>query len=144
MNLFELCNIEIWGVASSFNILLAPKGDDTLFGASGMLRLLGLLFLFCLILVGAIYATKLVAKCSVGIHNNNIKVIETYRISTTSAIQIIRVADKFLAVSICKDNISLLATLDENSVIVPSADAQLQGIDFSELLLKAKDKIKKK
>ena len=144
MKLFELSNIEIWGVASNFNILLSPKGDDMLFGDGGILKLLGLLFLFCLILVGAVYATKFVANCSVGVRNNNIKIIETYRISTTSAIQIIRVADKFLAISICKDNISLLATLDENSVIVPSADAQIQGFDFNELLLKAKDKIKKK
>ena len=144
MNLIRICNIEIWGVASNFNILLSPKGEESLLGDNGILRILGLLLLFCLILAGAVYVTKLIANSSVGFRNNNIKVIETYRVSTTSAIQIIRVADKFLAVSVCKDKISLLATLDENSVIVPSTDTQVQGIDFSELLLKAKDKIKKK
>ncbi len=144
MILNRICNIEIWGVASNFNILLAPKGEESLLGANGILRILGLLLLFCLILAGAVYVTKLIANSSVGFRNNNIKVIETYRMSTTSAIQIIRVADKFLAVSVCKDKISLLATLDENSVIIPSADTQIQGLDFGELLLKAKDKIKKK
>ena len=144
MNVLELSSsIKIWGVASSFNTLLAPKSPFSDSGASTGLKLLGLLFLFCLILAGAVYVTKFIASKSGQFGNNNIKIIETYRISTTNAIQIIRIADKFLAVAICKDNISLLATLDEDSVIVSNNESQLQGIDFGELLRGAKEKIKR-
>ena len=142
MNVLELSSNKIWGVASGFNTLLAPKSPSVDSGAGLVLRLLGLLFLFFLILVGAVYVTKFIASKSAQFGNNNIKIIETYRTSTTSAIQIIRIADKFLAVAICKDKISLLATLDEDSVIVSDSNTQLQGMDFSELFNKAKDKIR--
>ena len=142
MNILELnSNLKIWGVADSFNILLAPKSLLIGSGAKQVMELLGLLFLFCLILAGAMFTTRLVAGKAVGLRNNNIKIIETYRISNSSAIQIIRVADKYLAVAISKDKITVLAELDGDNIIISNSETQMQGIDFSDILGKARDKI---
>ena len=147
MNILELnSNLKIWGVANSFNNLLAPKSLLIGSGANQMIELLGLLFLFCLILAGAVFATKLVAGKTemLGLRNNNIKIIETYRMSSSSAIQIIRVADKYLAIAVTKDNITTLAQLDEDSIIIPNTETQKKGINFADILVNAKAMIKGK
>jgi len=144
MNILELnSNLDMWGVATKLRTLLAPKSLLIGSGASQMLDLVGLLFIFCLVVAGALFATRLIASkaSGYGYANNNIKIIETYRLSNTSAIQIIRVADKFLAIGISKDNISLLAELDEDSVIINNTNTQFKGIDFSDILVKAKNKL---
>lgn len=135
-------NIMMWGVTYSSNILLLSKGSFWDSALGQILKLLGLLVLFCLILVAAVWTTKLIGDKAIGIRNNNIKVIETYRISNNNAVQIIRVADKYLAIAISKDNVSLLAQLDEDSIIESAPVSEMSSIQFGDILNKAKDKIK--
>ena len=142
MNIININNMKMWGVAYNSSTLLASgtlsKGSPW----EQILKLCGLLALFCLILFAAVWVTRLIGDKAIGIRNNNIKIIETYRISNNNAIQIIRVADKYLAIAISKDNVNLLAQLDEDSIIESAPISDMSGINFGDILNKAKDKIK--
>jgi flagellar protein FliO/FliZ len=141
MKLLEIYNINIRGVACDLHILLAPRSLLVGSGWEQMGRLVGLLVLFCLILAGAVYVTKFIGNRAIGYKNNNIKIIETYRVSNTSAIQIVRIADKHLAIAITKDRIEVLAQLDKDSIIESLPSSEYASMQFGDILGKAKEKI---
>ena len=135
--------LKIWGVADNSNTLLAHRSLLLGTSANSVVDLLGLLFLFCLILAAAVYVTRFVGNKAMSVKHNNIKIIETYRMSTNTAIGIVKIADKYLAVSISKDSINLLTELDEDNIIINQNFAKNgQNIQFNDLLIKAKEKIK--
>lgn len=48
--------------------------------------------------------------------NSNIKVIETYRITNNKFIQIVKLGDKYAAISISKDNVEFMMELNADSI----------------------------
>ena len=130
-----------WGVSNDFRTFLMYK--NLLLGSTfgDVMRLLGLLFLFCIVLLGAVLATKFIGNRAIGLRNNNIKIIETYRLSTSGVIVIAKIADKYMALAVCKEKITVLSQLDEENIIIPQAFNEIEGINFNEILIKAKDKI---
>lgn len=82
-----------------------------------ILQILGLLVLFIIIIIAAYFATRWLGTVTAGnISNNNIKIIETYKISQTKYIQIVCVTDKYFAIGVSKDNITLLGEIDKESI----------------------------
>lgn len=66
----------------------------------------------------------------------NFDIIDTYRISNTKYIQIIRVGKKYLAISVCKDNITMLTELSEDEITIPEITKNMDS--FSKILEKVK------
>lgn len=141
MNNFLLRN-ETWGVSNSARVYLAKNTGSVYSSKDNILQLLGLLFVFILVLFAAWYVSKLIGnKAMGGFGNRNINVIESFRLDNNKAIQIIRIADKYLAIGISKDNISVLAQLNEEDIIVPSKDEN--NMNFKDILKNAKGILKK-
>lgn len=71
--------------------------------------------------------------------NRNMELVETFRLANNKYIQIIRVGQKYLAVAIGKDSVTMLAEIPEEQLLL-SDDADSVQYDFKELL----EKIQKK
>ena len=69
--------------------------------------------------------------------NENIQVIETTRIANNKYIQIIRAGGKYMAIAVCKDTVTMLGEIPEDSL---KAMRPVQNFGFKELLDKAMNK----
>ena len=69
--------------------------------------------------------------------NENIEVIETTRIANNKYIQIIRAGGKYMAIAVCKDTVTMLGEIPEDTL---KETKTVQGFNFKELLVKAMDK----
>lgn len=104
-------------------------------------------FIFLLVIfifvVGITYlTTRWIAKLQQGqISNRNIKVIETYKITTNKYIQIVKIANKCFVIAVCKDNVTFISEIDESELIENDLN---NSIHFQEMLEKAKKLIQKK
>ena len=80
--------------------------------------------------------------------NKNIRVIETFRVSSNKFIQIIQVGEKYLAISVCKDTINVLTELTEEQLTwMPSMEEKKEANvneSFQEILNNLKKKIPRK
>ena len=74
--------------------------------------------------------------------NQNMQVVETMRISNGKYIQIVKVAEEFLVISITKEHVELLTKLDEKSISdIHLPDEEGQGTfqeSFQEILRRMK------
>lgn len=69
--------------------------------------------------------------------NGNIEVIEAQRISQGKYLQIIRIGEKYLAVAVCKDTVTMLTEIPkEQLTLKENGEAAMTG--FSDLLEKVK------
>lgn len=70
----------------------------------------------------------------------NMEVIDTMRISSSKYLQIVRVGDKYLAIAVCKDTVTLLTEIDRDSLTLITSD-QGNGyqLGFHEILEKIKN-----
>jgi len=92
------------------------KGITT---TDNVLQLVGLVLLLIVILVAAYYTSKFVGGIKLGqIKNSNFKVIDTYRISPNKLLQIVKIGNKFIVISIGKDTINFITELDETEVLI--------------------------
>ena len=69
--------------------------------------------------------------------NQNIEVIETTRIANNKYIQIIRAGEKYMVIAVCKDTVTMLGEIPEDSL---KATRSVQNFGFKELLDKAMNK----
>ena len=69
--------------------------------------------------------------------NENIEVIETTRIANNKYIQIIRAGGKYMAIAVCKDTVTMLGEIPEDTL---KETKPVQGLNFKELLDKAMNK----
>ena len=102
------------------------------------LQLLTILIIFILIIVLAYFVTKWVAGYQkMKGATPNIEVLESYRVAPNKFIAIVRVADKYLAVSVGKDEMSLLCELSKDELVISKGTEQ-QGAGFGALFEKLK------
>lgn len=102
-------------------------------------QLVGLVFLLIIILVAAYYTSRFVANLKIGqLKKSNFMVIDSYRISTTKALQIVKVGNRYLLLAIGKDSINLLTELDETEVVIRELH-QGEKLNFKQLLDKLKN-----
>ena len=108
----------------------------------GIARFFTVLVLF-LIVLGATWA---VTRWTAGYQKGkwargNIEMLESFRIASDQYVQILRVADKYLAVAVAKDAVTLLAELDGQALLVPE-DKPGGNMSFREILEKVREKKK--
>ncbi len=92
-----------------------------------------------LIVLGLTYATtKWIANYQkVKNVNNNIEVIEVSKIAANKYIEIVRCGDKYLAIAICKDTVTMLCELEKEQILLDMKQSREQN-GFKEILEKAK------
>lgn len=106
----------------------------------GIARFITVLVLFVIVL----WVTWAVTKWTAGYQKGkwtggNIEMLESFRIAPDKYVQIIRVADKYLAVAVAKDAVTFLAELDESALIVRENTAGVK-MSFQEILEKVREK----
>ena len=112
-----------------------------------MLRNLGqliwVLVLFVLVLLLTLLTTRWIAKYQQGqLHNQNLKIIETLKVSPNGYIQIIRAGDVYLVISVSKDHIEKLAEITPDQLAADTVDTTGQKIDMGESFHDILDKVK--
>ena len=110
-------------------------------GMDSFLQLCTVLFLFVLVLFVTWLATKWIARVqgSVNAHNVNIETVETYRLTANKYIQIVRTGEKYLAVAICKDTVTMLTEVSEQELILSDGSVP-KAMGFKDIL----DKVQRK
>ena len=110
---------------------------------SNVIELVTILVIFIIILVAAYYTSKWVGKNGgvVSSGAKNIQIIETQKISQTKYIQIVKIGDRYLAVGITKDNMTLLCDLSADELDL-SVDSSGKA-SFKELYIRMLHKDKK-
>jgi len=114
-------------------ILTASRSLDS------FVQLVTVFFLFVFVLVITYFVTRWLA----GIQKTqttgtNVEVMETVRISNSKYLQIIRVGDKYLAIAVCKDTVTMLAEIPAGGLSF-TADNEVKSLSFKDIL----DKMKK-
>lgn len=101
---------------------VAPERFST---GDNILQLLGLFIILILILIAAYYTSKFVGKAKFRqLKDSNFQVIDVYRISTNKTLQIIKIANRYVVLGVCKDQITYIMELDENEVLTREVKVQ--------------------
>lgn len=96
------------------------------------------LIIFIAVLALTYYTTRWTASYQKGkLTSRNIEVIETFKLTTNKYIQIVRTGEKYLAIALCKDTVTVLAELTEEE-IKRAEKGQEGGFNFQAVLDKAK------
>ena len=91
-----------------------------------------------LILAVTYFATKWIANFQkVKISSRNIRVIETYKITTNKYLQIIQTGKKYFVIAICKDTVTYLTEIPEEDLEI-KPEEPIEPVNFREILEKAK------
>lgn len=109
-------------------ILLVGKQDS-------YAQLITVLLIFVLVLAVTAWTTKWIANYQKQQNEGaNIEVIETTRIANNKYIQIVRIADKYMVIAVCKDTVTMLGEISKEQLkdVVGS-----KGFSFKEMLDKA-------
>ena len=119
-------------------MLLAITGSSAL--ESGI-QLLGVVLIFVFVLAATYFTTKWIANYQrTTTKNRNIRIIETCRLTSNKYIQIVQVGEKYLAIAVAKDQITVLAELSEDEIIDFSAEYENNKKDsFGKILEKVKE-----
>jgi len=106
---------------------------------SNALELIGLIIVFILILFATYYTSRWVAKNGVNLqHSGNIEIVETYRLSQTKYLQIIKVGqNRYFLISVAKENVSFISEIKEEDIdLTRYINQKNQNNDFSDVLKK--------
>lgn len=106
--------------------------------ADSTAQFLTVLVLFVLVLAVTALVTRWIAGYQKQQNlNGNIEVIETQRISNGKYLQIVRVGEKYLAVAVCKDTVTMLAEVPKEQLVCRETGGT-SAASFSELFEKIK------
>jgi flagellar protein FliO/FliZ len=106
--------------------------------ADSLAQLLAVLFIFVLVLALTLVVTRWIARYQKGQRaGGNIEIVETFSAGNGKYIQIVRLAETYVAIAVCKDTVTLLAELPKEQLTFPSGDGGIQ-LNFKELFQKAK------
>lgn len=116
-------------------ITLAIKDDLEI-----LAQLFTLILVFIFVLGLTYFTTKYVGNYQkTKLTGSNIQVKETFRISNSKYLQIVKIGDKYFAIAVCKDTITYLGELDEESLIFKDNSGEFKSETFKMIL----DKFKK-
>ncbi|MDF2951093.1 MAG: hypothetical protein K0S18_676 [Anaerocolumna sp.] len=108
------------------------------------LQLLGVSILFVFVLLATYLTTKFVGGVKLNQYkNSNFKVIETYKITQNKFLQLIQIGNRFFAISVSKDDIQLIAEINEGDIDLTNA-GKMQVTNFSDILSQITKKQKEK
>lgn len=82
-------------------------------------QLVSLVLILVIILVAAYYTSRFIGGMKLGqMKKSNFQVIDSYRVTPNKALQIVKIGNKYVVISIGKDNISYITELDESEVVI--------------------------
>lgn len=106
-------------------------------------QLVWVLMLFVLVLLLTLLTTRWIAKYQQGqLHNQNLKLLETLKVSANGYIQIIKAGDVYLVIAVSKDHIEKLAEIPKEQLDADAAELTGQKIDMAESFHDILDKVK--
>lgn len=113
-------------------------------GWESIAQLFTVLLIFIFVLILTYLTTRFIGNYQKSqITKGNIQVIETYKITANKFIQVVKIGEKYMAIAISKENITMLTELSEENLILAEPDAMNQE-GFKELLERAKNLLPKK
>lgn len=99
-----------------------------------LFELLGLLLVFVIVLVVCYYTTRFVAgRQLVQKKKGNFEIVETFAISQNKYLQLIRMGNKYVVISVAKDTVNFVTELDETEVCQIQNES-MSGKSFKEVL----------
>ena len=102
-------------------------------GYDSFLDLITVLLIFVFVIAITLFTTKYVANYQkVQNAGKNIEVLETYRISQSKYIQIVKIGEKYVAIAVSKDTVTLLTALEETDISIN--DMVNEGKSFKDIL----------
>lgn len=108
-----------------------------------IIELIVLLFIFVLVLVACVVTTRFIAGHQVQRgRNGNFKPIETYQITQNRYLHLVQIGTRYFVVSVTKENISFIAELKEEEIVVRQEKSGAQR-SFKEILSEFKVKVDK-
>ena len=109
-------------------------------GPESLVQLLTISIVFILVLALTYFTTKFVGNYQkTKLAGNNIQVLETFRISNSKYLQIIKIGEKYFAISVCKDTITYLGDLNAEDLVFRNSSNDFKLQNFKDIL----DKFKK-
>lgn len=107
----------------------------------GIARFITVLVLFVVVLWVTWAVTKWTGSYQKGKWaGGNIEMLESFRIASDKYVQIIRVADKYIAIAVSKDNVTFLAQIEESELVRRDEPDGGSKLSFQELLEKVREK----
>ncbi len=118
-------------------MLLLTAAMDTAESAAQMITVL-------ILFVAVLWVTWLVTKWTASYQKgkwkgSNIEVLESFRIAPDKYVQIVRVGNRYLAIAVSKDGVTMLTELEEDELILPD-DSVDSKMNFKELFEKVREK----
>ena len=107
-----------------------------------VIELIGLILIFAVVLVVCYFTTRFVAGRQMAQKKmGNFEVVETFAIAQNKYLQLIRMGNKYVVISVAKDTVNFVTELDESEVCHVQTEPSFQGKSFKEILSKfSKDK----
>lgn len=108
-------------------------------GVRNIVQLICVILLFFFVLFLAHMAARIAGSYQSNVMNkkSNIRVIEVYRISNNKMIEIVKIGERYLALAVGKDEVSLLTELDADEIVMH--ETSLEPINFKRILDKMKN-----
>lgn len=108
-------------------------------GAQSIAQLICVILLFFFVLFLAYMAARIAGSYQSNVMNkkSNIRVIEVYRLSNNKLIEIVKIGEKYLAIAVGKDEVTLLTELDADEIVMH--EASIEPINFKRILDKMKN-----
>lgn len=101
-------------------------------GVDSAVQLITVLIIFVAVLFITLYVTKWVAGFQKHqMIGKNMKVIETMRLTPTQFVQIVKVGKQYLAIAVSKEQVTLLAKLEEDELT--DTEDEAYETDFSKV-----------
>ena len=115
-------------------------------GWESILQLVTVFIIFIFVLIVTYVTTRWIGNYQkTQLSGSNIQVIETYKVTNNKFLQIVKIGDKYIAIAICKDSITMLTEVDKDAIIVSEIKDSLNvNESFKDLLEKAKQILPKK
>lgn len=90
-------------------------------GVNSIVQLFTVIVLFIIVLVMTYFTTRFIGSYQKGhMSGNNIQILDTMRLSQNKLIQIVRTGNKYFAIAVCKDTVTLLGEIDCNDIVIDS------------------------
>lgn len=109
-------------------------------GMNSVAQFITVLLIFIGVLFLTYFSTRWIASYQKGrMYSSNISVVETFKITANKYIQIIRIGERYFAIAVGKDEVTLLAELKEDELTLQNVIQTTPTEDFKNILEKAKN-----
>lgn len=109
-------------------------------GIDSVIQFITVLFIFVFVLGITYITTRYVAGIQKDKYKTgNMELIETLRISNNKYLQIVRVADKFFCMAVCKDTVTMLGEIRKEDMVF-NENSMNSNLNFQDIFEKIKQK----